>query len=328
MRRKLRDAVVVITGASSGIGRATALAFARKGASVVLASRSESALRQLALECGAVGVNALAVPTDTVDERSVDELAQRTMETFGRIDVWINNASVLAFGRFEDIPPDTFRRVVETNFFGYVNGARAALRCFRQSGGGVLVNNASAYAARGAPYISAFVASKSAVRGLTDSLRQELSLERGHHIHVVTVLPRWIDTPFIQHAANFTGRRPQASHPGVAPERVARAIVHSVRRPTTEVFVGGPPRLGPLVRALSPRLFDRLNARRFDRRQFTRAPAGPTEGNLRQPRFPETITGGWSGGVGARLKRAALVGAMLVAPASVGWLGWRRLRAG
>src|SRR5207247_9310859 len=133
-------------------------------------------------------------------------LARRRIETFGHIDGWVNNAAVTLFGRFEEIPADAFRRVIETNFFGYVHGARAALRCFREQGGGVLVNNASGYAAMGAPYLSAYVASKFAVRGLSDSLRQEAALD-GLGVDIVTVLPAAIDTPLYQHAAHFVGRQ-------------------------------------------------------------------------------------------------------------------------
>jgi short-subunit dehydrogenase len=323
MKRKLKEAVVVITGASSGIGRVTALEFARRGATVVLAARSEAVLRQLAAECEALGVTALAVPTDMGDERAVDELAQRTMETFGHLDVWVNNAAVMLFGRFEDIPADAFRRVIETNFFGYVNGARAALRCFRLQGNGVLINNASGYAAMGAPYITPYVASKFAVRGLSDSLRQEVILDP-YDIDVVTVLPSSIDTPMFQRAANYTGRTPRPLQPVYDPQRVAKAIVRVARTPRREVFVGASARLGALMRAVAPWLFDRVNARAVDRKHFTEQPALPTEGNLRSPLPPEEERGGWQDGNGThRWRKLALVSALLGGPA---WLGWRLQR--
>src|SRR5688500_8726177 len=121
----MKDVVAVITGASSGIGQATAFAFAEQGASVVLAARREWALRDVAMECERRGGQALPVPTDVTDEAAVHELARRALERFGRIDVWVNNAAVGLFSRFEDAPIVDFRRVIETDLFGYVYGARA-----------------------------------------------------------------------------------------------------------------------------------------------------------------------------------------------------------
>jgi NAD(P)-dependent dehydrogenase (short-subunit alcohol dehydrogenase family) len=147
MPRKLRDAVVVITGASTGLGRATALAFARRGANLSLAARREDTLHQPAQECQHFGSRTLAIPTDVTDEAAVQNLAQRTFQEFGRLDIWVNNAAVTAFGRFEEIPSDIYRRVIETNLFGYIHGARAALPYFREQGSGTLTTNREGWAA-------------------------------------------------------------------------------------------------------------------------------------------------------------------------------------
>ncbi len=212
MQESLNNSVVVITGASSGIGRETARRFAREGALVVLAARRADALQQLAQD---LGPRALAVPTDVRDESSVRQLADKAVEAFGRLDVWVNNAGVMAMGKFLEIPPDVFRQVMETNFFGYVFGARAALTQFKRQGSGVLINNASVEAELGAPYATAYSASKHAVRGFVQALQDELALEKAHGIRVCLVSPAVCD-----------------------PELVASAIVSLARRPRREVLVG------------------------------------------------------------------------------------------
>jgi NAD(P)-dependent dehydrogenase (short-subunit alcohol dehydrogenase family) len=143
--REIEGSVVVVTGASSGIGRAAVRLFAEHGARVVLAARSEGSLREVAQECEAAGGRALVVPTDVANEEAVEELARRSVEVFGRIDTWVNDAGVMAYGRFEDVPTEVFRRVIETNLFGQIHGSRAALARYTEQGEGVLVNMSSAW---------------------------------------------------------------------------------------------------------------------------------------------------------------------------------------
>ncbi len=200
MARRIEDAVVVITGASSGIGRATAIEFARHNTRLVLAARNESNLEKTARACAKAGAReVLIVPTDTTVESEVQELASRAAEEFGRIDVWVNDAGVGLYATFEETPVEDYRRLLETNLFGYIYGARAALPYFRKQGSGVLINVGSQVSLGGLPYQNAYVTSKYAVRGFSDSLRQELV---GSDIHVCTVYPASTDTPFFQHAAN------------------------------------------------------------------------------------------------------------------------------
>lgn len=323
---RVRDSVVVITGASSGIGRATALAFARKGCSVVLAARREQALEAVRKECeGHRGTEALVVPTDVTDAGAVDDLARRATEHFGRIDVWVNAAAVTVFGPFQEVPLEDFRRVLDVNVMGYVHGARAALRVMREQDRGTLVNVSSVVGVVSQPYTHAYAMSKYAVRALSASLRQELMLDKTKHIHVCTVLPATIDTPLFAHAANYTGRKPVAMPPVYSPERVARTIVDLVRVPRREVVVGPMGRSMVLESRVMPGLVERTMARQVDRAHLSReepAPAG--HGNLHVPAAGEGAAhGGWGGRRRTAMRR--LTTATLLAGVAAGVA--RRARA-
>jgi short-subunit dehydrogenase len=316
---RVRDSVVVITGASSGIGRATALAFAGKGCAVVLAARREEALEAVAKECERHrGARALVVPTDVTDARAVNDLARRAQERFGRVDVWVNAAAVTVFGPFQEVPLEDFRRVLDVNVMGYVHGARAALRVMREQGRGTLVNVSSVVGVVSQPYTHAYGMSKYAVRALSASLRQELLLEKTKHIHVCTVLPATIDTPLFEHAANYTGRKPVAMPPVYSPERVARTVVDLVRVPRREVVVGPMGRSMVFESRVMPGMVERMMARQVDRTHLSRkesAPAG--HGNLHVPVPGEgAVHGGWGGRRRTAMRR--LTTATLLAGAVAG----------
>ena len=319
----MESPVVVVTGASSGIGRAAARRFAGEGARVVVAARREDPLRELARE---IGENALAVPTDVTDEAAVQRLAGAAVERFGGIDVWVNNAGVTLFGRFEEVPHDAYRRVIETNLLGYVHGAWAALPHLRARGG-TLINVVSVNGRVPGPYVSAYVASKHALRGWSRSLRQEL---RGSDVQVAMVSPASIDTPLFQHAGNFTGRRAKALDPVNDPERVARAIVRAARQPRREVPVGLGARQLVTVQGLAPRLFEAAFARRVERNHFMDEPCDPSEGNLFEPVAEGSeVSGGWKKrDRGRHGKTAAAVGAAAATLAPLTVLTARRQRRG
>ncbi len=325
MTEDLNGSVVVITGASSGIGRAAALTFAGEGANVALAARREEALLEVAAECEAAGGRALAVPTDVTDEGAVEELARRAVEQFGRIDVWVNNAGTSLFSRFEEAPMDEYRRVIETDLFGCIYGAQAALRRFREQGSGVLINTSSVVAKASQPYTSAYVIAKFGVRALGESLRQELILDGARDIQVCTIMPASIDTPFFQHAANRTGRATKALNPVYDAERVAKTMVRCAKRPKREVIVGGAGRMLALQHTLSLGLYERMAARMIDRDHFQDSPASPGPGNLFEPMEEGTgVSGGWKPDGKSSAGRAALVGVAVAVPALLGWRWLRR----
>ncbi|WP_422736756.1 SDR family oxidoreductase [Micromonospora sp. WMMD729] len=295
LTRSLDDSTVVITGASSGIGTATAYALARRGAAVVLAARSEQALEQVAQRCRQLGGQALAVPTDVTDLDSVRRLAERAVVEFGRVDAWVNNAAVSAVGLFDEIPVAEFRRVLEVNLLGTVHGIKAALPYLEAAGGGVLVNNASVLAEVAMPYQSAYNAAKHGIRGLADTVRQELRVTGRGQISVCTVLPATIDTPFFRHAANHSGRELVPPPPIYPPEVVAQTIVRLLRRPRREAYAGGAARLLGLQWRLAPALVERTLGWYAHRTQFGPGTRLDSTGNVFHADGQASRDGGWHG---------------------------------
>jgi NAD(P)-dependent dehydrogenase (short-subunit alcohol dehydrogenase family) len=315
----MHPSVAVVTGASSGIGRATALELARRGTSVVAVARREEALKDVASACRRLGVPAFDAPADVTDEEAVRGVARAAVERFGRVDLWVNNAGVTLFARFEEAPSDLYRRVIETNLFGSVHGARAAIPVFREQGGGMLVNVASVFGAIGAPYLSAYVLSKWAIRALGECLRQELV--DAPNIHVCTVLPASTDTPLFQQAANYTGWSIVPLRPIYSPERVARVVVRLPERPRREVTIGLAGRGSLLGRTLAPGLTERLTGRLVARFHFEDQPAERTDGNLHEPIAElALLDGGWRQ---SNRRRFTLAGAAAAAPVLVAWT-WLR----
>lgn len=289
-----RHRAVVITGASSGIGRATALRLARRGYALVLTARRQEALEDLATECRGRGATVRVAPADVTNAEAMVELAADTVREFGWLDGWVNNAAVVAYGRTEEVPPEVWHRVVQVNLIGYYHGVRAALPWFREQGGGVLVNVSSMLGKTPSPQQSAYAVSKQGIRALSDCVRQEVRDVRG--ISVCTVLPGAIDTPMFRSGANFTGHQVQPAGPPIDAERVAAAIERCLRRPRREVVVGASTRLGLAATRLAPVLTERVFGKLVDRAHFTAEPATRTTGNLFAPASAGArVDGGWRG---------------------------------
>jgi short-subunit dehydrogenase len=306
--RPLSESVIVVTGASGGIGAAVAHALAERGTSVVLAARRADALTEIAAQCGARGGAALPVPTDVSDARAVEALAATATARFGRIDAWINNAAVALYADLADAPLDEVRRTIEVNLFGYLHGIRAALPRLSAAGGGVIVNVASVLSAVTTPYMGAYNLSKHAVRALSDTVRQELP---DRSVSVCTVLPASIDTPLYRHAGNRTGYTVRPLPPVYPPEVVAQAVVRLLRSPRREAYAGRLGHLLALQQRLTPALVERVMAGYGRRAAVAAIPAVPTPGNLFTPGGePPAVEGGYHGRQRRAVRTAVGVGAI------------------
>ncbi len=257
--KPLRDQVVVITGASSGIGLSTARMAARRGAKLVLAARSDDALRSLVDEIRSRGGEAIHVECDVGREEDVRRIAEEAQQTFGGFDTWVNNAGVSVYGTCLEVSIDDMKRVMDTNFWGVVFGSRVAAEHLRQHGG-ALINIGSEVSDRAVPLQGIYSASKHAVKGWTDALRTELEHERAP-VSVTLIKPGPIDTPYTQHAKNYLADQPKHAPPVYTPDSVAEAILHAATTPVRDVFVGSGAKLVVALNKLSPRLTDRMLAK-------------------------------------------------------------------
>ena len=254
MAKRISDQVVVITGASSGIGLACAKEFARRGASIVLAARNTRDLDRVTSEMRREGADAIAVPADVTQPEQMEHLAQRAIDEFGRIDTWINNAGISVWGTFKQVPLEDVRKILDTNFLGQVYGAKAALPHLERTAG-ALICVGSALSDRGVPLHGAYCASKHALKGWLDSLRVELKQE-GSPVRVTLVKPSSMNTPLFKKSKTYMGVEPQPIPPVYDPELAVEAILHAAEGKSRDVYVGGASKFLSVAERVSPILVD------------------------------------------------------------------------
>lgn len=289
---KINGKVVVITGASSGVGRAMAAELAARGARLVLGARRGEALEEVAAECKSLGGEALAVVGDVTVPADMHKLASAAIDSYGGLDVWINNAGVLAAGEFTRTPMEIHDQVIRINLMGYLHGAHAALLHFRRQGHGILINNISVGGWFPTPYAVGYTASKYGLRGYSDALKGELHAYP--HIHVCDLYPAFLDTPGIQHAGNYTGKELKPAPPVYDPRRVARAVVDLIGNPRPKRSVGAAAQFLKIAYALAPRLSRNITAKLIESYLDKADDIEVTNGNLLQPvDYGRGIDGGW-----------------------------------
>jgi NAD(P)-dependent dehydrogenase (short-subunit alcohol dehydrogenase family) len=253
--------VVVVTGASAGVGRAVAEEFGRRGDTVALLARGEAGLAGAARSVQSLGGRAVAIPTDVADYAQVEKAATQVEEELGAVDVWVNVAATSVFAKFVDIEADEFRRVTEVTYLGYVYGTKAALDRMRPRNRGAIVQVGSALAYRGIPLQSAYCGGKHAIQGFHDSLRCELLAERSA-VHVTMVQMPALNTPQFDWVRSRLPKRPQPVPPIYQPEVAARAVAYAADHPQRrEYWVGGTTAGTLLANAVAPALLDRYLAK-------------------------------------------------------------------
>ena len=331
-----RSRVVVITGASSGIGRCTAALFSRHGWQVGLVARSGPGLDAVCRDLALTGSHAVAAVADVSDGRGVERVATYLEGALGPIDVWVNCAGNGVYGRFMDVPEPEFDRVTAVTYLGMVNGTRAALRRMQPRGAGTVVNVCSAIAFHGMPLLSSYSGAKHAVRGFTEAVRRELRCDRSR-VRLTTVYPPAVNTPFFSHAVSYMDKPPRPMWPVYQPEVVADSIYLAATSRRPEMQVGGVTVLFALATKLVPRLVSRAILRLGSAGQTTNSPKAA---RLRKPTLfaPSPVPSGTRGPFDAEARafstqvwasrhRASLVAGLALTAAGVLTVRcWRRNR--
>ncbi len=281
--KPISQQVVVVVGASSGIGRETALKFAQRGAKVVVSARSQPGIDSLVDEIKSFTGEAIGILADVSDFNQVKAIADKAVEQYGRIDSWVHNAAVELYASFEQTTPEEFKRVIDVNLMGQAYGAMAALPHIKREGRGALIHVSSIEARRSLPLQSAYAAAKHGIDGFLESLRVELQHEK-LPISITNVMPASINTPLFSKARTKLGVKPQGVPPIYQPSLVSDAILDVAEHPKREVVVGGAGKIILLAQRISPSLVDAYMVRTAFKGQRTNEPKAPdAPDNLFEP---------------------------------------------
>jgi short-subunit dehydrogenase len=287
--KNLADQVIVITGATSGIGLCTALLAAEKGAKLVLAARSQDVLDDIVEEITKFEGEAISVVADVGSRDNVEEIVDAAINAFGRIDTWVNDAGVSIYGRLDMVDEEDSRRLFDTNFWGVVNGSLAALPYLRQSRG-ALINVGSEVSDAIIPLQGMYSASKHAVKGFTDALRVEIENVDDSDISITLIQPTAVDTPYPEHAKNYMSKEPKLPDPKIDPQQVAEAILKAAVEGGRDVRVGGMAVMNSIISKIMPSLADKIAAKQVKRQHKDESPYNP-QGTLFDPSSSGRIYG-------------------------------------
>ncbi|SDZ86889.1 SDR family oxidoreductase [Nitrosospira multiformis] len=279
--KPLDQQVIVITGASSGIGLATAMLAAERGAKLVLIARSAKTLEHLVARIANTGGEAIDVVVDVADREKMRLAAQTAVDRFGHIDTWINNAGVAIYGRLDEVNEADSRRLFDTNFWGVVNGSLAALPYLKKQGG-ALINVGSETSEAIVPLLGMYSASKHAVKGFTDALRVEVQEFDKAPVVITLIQPSAVNTPFPQHAKNYMDKEPKLPPPLINPEQVAEAILKAATEGGRDVKVGAMAVVNTMISKLAPSFGDKMSAKRGSGQRERVFPLHP-QGTLYEP---------------------------------------------